>query len=200
MTRDGKPTGNQRKSTSADPAKKKASGRVRGSIRNALEEEKRQKLEGMTVVEFLEAQPRSELSSLMESVSDLIGEETREIQDQRLREEQTLTELRSIRRALQEQSLRPQELARKAEELEKRLVRYRTGAPGRPGSSHLVVQEFLRRIKARDLEPTVRGQAVALVEWLRDSHPGAVPVTAKTVENAIRAAYRKVAKANPQNY
>lgn len=65
-----------------------------------------------------------------------------------------------------------------------------TGAPGRPSSMHLILDEFERRADRKELAPQLRAEATALVDWLRTTHPQAKRPTVKTVENRIRAEYR----------
>lgn len=66
---------------------------------------------------------------------------------------------------------------------------YRTGEPGRPGSSHLVKREFQRQVEAGVILPTLREQSEDLANWLSEKHPDAHPIKPRTVENAIRSAY-----------
>ena len=70
-------------------------------------------------------------------------------------------------------------------------ARYRTGAPGRPGSKHIVLKEFMRRAKRGDAEETIAAESHVLSDWLREKHPLAHPITPRTVENAIRVEYRR---------
>ncbi len=69
---------------------------------------------------------------------------------------------------------------------------YRSGAPGRPTSSHLVAVEFDRRAAAGLVEPSLSKEAAALAAWLKSSHPSAPPMTEKTIRERIRAAYRRL--------
>lgn len=73
-------------------------------------------------------------------------------------------------------------------------VAAKTGAPGRPSSMHYIRAEFERRAKAGTLEKSLQMEAELLVAWLRSTHPGTPALTAKTVCNTIRAAYRAAKK------
>jgi hypothetical protein len=70
----------------------------------------------------------------------------------------------------------------------------RTGAPGRPSLMHLVEAEHQRRASRHATETSVRKEAQSLAQWMHDTHPSARPLTAKTIENKIRARHR-----NPKN-
>jgi len=72
---------------------------------------------------------------------------------------------------------------------------YRTGAPGRPTSWHLVKVEATRRTKERQVPKTLGEFSRSLADWLQNAHPQAAPMTAKTIENKLREAWRK----RPQN-
>ena len=67
---------------------------------------------------------------------------------------------------------------------------YKTGAPGRPSSKQLVTMEFSARRQRGETAKTVTLEAVALANWLSATHPSAPQMTAKTIENQIRAAFR----------
>lgn len=67
---------------------------------------------------------------------------------------------------------------------------YRTGVSGKPSSAHLVEPELRRRVKAGEVEPTLKAEAAALAEWLKSQHPQAPPMTAKTIRNRFRGLYR----------
>jgi hypothetical protein len=75
---------------------------------------------------------------------------------------------------------------------------YRSGAPGRPSSKHLVKMEFEARHQRGETAKSVKSEAVALANWLGVTHPSAPQMTRKTIENQIRAAFRHRA-AGPQN-
>jgi hypothetical protein len=70
----------------------------------------------------------------------------------------------------------------------------RTGAPGRPSSMQLIIDEFDRRIGSDNLVKGVATQAVELLAWITSAHPDCIRPTAKTIENRIREAYRKAKK------
>jgi hypothetical protein len=67
---------------------------------------------------------------------------------------------------------------------------YRTGVPGKPTSRQLVQGELERRAATRQLEGTLRAEAEYLEKWLRATHKDAPPMTARTIENALRNLYR----------
>lgn len=75
---------------------------------------------------------------------------------------------------------------------------YRTGAAGRPTSSHLVLDELNRRRAAGETCATLAQEARELVTWLRATHPGAAPLSPATAENTIRDAYRLARKSSNQ--
>jgi hypothetical protein len=66
----------------------------------------------------------------------------------------------------------------------------RTGVAGRPTSRHLVVAEYVRRHEAGIALPRIGEEASALVRWLSATHPGLAPMTARTIETAIRPEFR----------
>ena len=84
--------------------------------------------------------------------------------------------------------------ARDTVEAQDEHMRYRTGASGRPGSSHLVVDEFRRRVSIGEMEETVAEQARVLIAWLNKKHPLAAPIKTKTAETAIRHEFRRARK------
>jgi hypothetical protein len=77
--------------------------------------------------------------------------------------------------------------ARKSPEIDQ----YRTGAAGRPSIMHLVEAEFQRRVDNGTALPVLRQEASELSAWARREHPEAPPVTAKTIENQLRAKHRR---------
>jgi hypothetical protein len=77
-------------------------------------------------------------------------------------------------------------------------VAYKTGAPGRPSSKQLITAEFDARRQRGETAGTVKLEADALANWLRVTHPSAPQMTAKTIENQIRAPFRNRG-ASPQN-
>ena len=66
----------------------------------------------------------------------------------------------------------------------------KTGMPGRPTSKHLVLERARRRLDAGDYPPTLAMFSRELADELRREEPGAAPMTAKTVANAIRELWR----------
>lgn len=69
-------------------------------------------------------------------------------------------------------------------------VPYKSGAPGRPSSNNLVKAEYDARCRRGETAPSVKLEAVALADWLSITHPSAPKLTAKTIENQTRAAFR----------
>jgi hypothetical protein len=67
---------------------------------------------------------------------------------------------------------------------------YRTGAPGRPSSSHLVEAELDRRISEGTCSSNATKEAKLLAEWLKNTHPSLPPMTAKTIHNTFRKKLR----------
>jgi hypothetical protein len=80
--------------------------------------------------------------------------------------------------------------------LEQRLT---TGAPGRPGSKHLVDEEFKRRAATGEAEETLSSEASYLSKWLTRAYPQYPPMTVKSVENAIRPAFNRQRRQSPSN-
>lgn len=66
-----------------------------------------------------------------------------------------------------------------------------TGTAGRPTSMHLIRPEHMRRLAAGEAHTSVSAEASHLAEWFKSVHPDAPQPTAKTIENAIRAAHRR---------
>jgi hypothetical protein len=73
----------------------------------------------------------------------------------------------------------------------------RTGAPGRPSSMHLIMQEFERREAVGQLLGTLSAESKHLSSWLQEAHPQASPPTPKTIMNRLRERYRGVLKPTP---
>lgn len=67
----------------------------------------------------------------------------------------------------------------------------RTGVAGRPTSRQFVEREHERRMVSGEAHGSVAGEAEHLAMWLKQHHPDAPPMTAKTIENTIRAAHRR---------
>lgn len=73
---------------------------------------------------------------------------------------------------------------------------FRTGAPGRPTSMHLVRAEFDRRWEHGESASTISAEAESLADWLRSTHPYVPQLKSKTIANRLRAAHRaRIAKA-----
>jgi hypothetical protein len=61
-----------------------------------------------------------------------------------------------------------------------------SGAPGRPSSMHLVIQEYERRCEADEAERGTMAEAEVLSMWLRETYPDFPPAMPKTIANKIR--------------
>ena len=66
---------------------------------------------------------------------------------------------------------------------------------GRPTSMPLVMAELERRGKESQLKPTLREEAEALLNWLRQAHPEAPQPAQKTIENRARKRFWEIKKA-----
>lgn len=67
---------------------------------------------------------------------------------------------------------------------------FRSGAPGRPTSMHVVVAEHGRRLATGMAEARVGAEAEHLANWLRKAHPSAPQLTPKAIRNKISPAHR----------
>lgn len=72
----------------------------------------------------------------------------------------------------------------------------RSGAPGRPTSMHLVLEELARRGAVNELEASVGAEAAALATWLSATCTGVPSLTAKTIANRIRSIFRELKARN----
>jgi hypothetical protein len=68
---------------------------------------------------------------------------------------------------------------------------YRTGLPGRPTGSHLVVTEYRNREKRDVVEPSLKEESEALVRWYKENCPNGPNLTPGTVRNRIRPLHRQ---------
>jgi len=66
----------------------------------------------------------------------------------------------------------------------------RTGAPGRPSSMSIVLDEFKRRQACNQCEASREAEAKALAAWLKDAHPGLPHPTAKTIQNKLPSSFQ----------
>jgi hypothetical protein len=71
----------------------------------------------------------------------------------------------------------------------------RTGAPGRPSSMHLVEAAFDARCARGEVAASLTEEAESLADWLKRAHPSAPPLTPKTIQNNLRAAFRQYKEA-----
>jgi hypothetical protein len=72
----------------------------------------------------------------------------------------------------------------------------RTGAPGRPSSMHFVLDEANRRRQTGKAEQRVSAEANYLKQWFEEHHAGSPALSAKTIENKIRAQHRATTPRN----
>jgi hypothetical protein len=62
----------------------------------------------------------------------------------------------------------------------------RTGMQGRPKKgAHFIMAEFERRLAAKQIMPSRRGEAEWLLAWFLANHPDKEPPTAKTIYNKL---------------
>ena len=73
----------------------------------------------------------------------------------------------------------------------------RSGAPGRPSSMHLVKEEFSARCRRGEVAETIKRESEILRDWLSTEHSNDPRLTAKTIENNLREAFRHYEK--PRN-
>lgn len=78
------------------------------------------------------------------------------------------------------------------------VVTYRTGAPGRPSSMHVIEPEFRRRLKTGEAHATNKQEAEHLRNWLKEQHPSAASTSAKTIVNRIGQIRREFLKSTPK--
>lgn len=74
----------------------------------------------------------------------------------------------------------------------------KSGAPGKPTSMHLVEAETHARAARGELRPTMKEEAEHLSRWLIATHPGAPPLTPKTIGNRLGTLYRRLRAARPK--
>lgn len=67
---------------------------------------------------------------------------------------------------------------------------YRSGAPGRPSSMHLVEEEFEARCARGEVEESVSREADVLCKWRLVEHPNSPNLTAKTIRGKIATRFR----------
>ncbi len=133
---------------------------------------------------------RSSARRLQAVIAEDLSRIARDKAEQTARENSMVEALQAIRRELECERNERARLADLVKQHEAELARYRTGVPGRPGSRHLVLEEFRKRAAASSLEGTLAGEARAIVAWLHANHPNAHPLTQKSAENLLREEYR----------
>jgi hypothetical protein len=68
-----------------------------------------------------------------------------------------------------------------------------SGMPGRPGKArHLIEDEFMRRGQSGELAGSLALEARALLDWLSLNYPQHSRPTIRTIQNNIRAEYRRL--------
>ena len=66
-----------------------------------------------------------------------------------------------------------------------------TSVPGDRTTQHLIESEAYRRIMSGKAPDTLSEFAQQLLDWLRETYPGATPMTLTTVEDQIRATWHR---------
>ncbi len=66
-----------------------------------------------------------------------------------------------------------------------------TSPLGHKASQHLVESEAYRRILHGEAPATVDEFAQQLLQWFKDTYPGAAPTTASAIENWIRETWHR---------
>lgn len=66
-----------------------------------------------------------------------------------------------------------------------------TNVLGHRTSLHLVEGEAYRRIMSGTAPESLAEFAQQLLEWLREAHPGAAPMTQDSIENQIRETWHR---------
>lgn len=69
---------------------------------------------------------------------------------------------------------------------------YRSGAPGRPTSMHLIEAEMRKRADRGELQKSMLAEFESLSKWLGEKHPRAHPTKSKTISNNLRPLYNKL--------
>jgi hypothetical protein len=69
---------------------------------------------------------------------------------------------------------------------------HRTGEPGRPSGMHFVEEEHRRRFQRGVAQTHVASEARELAEWFGRKHRDGPSLTARTIENRIRSAHRRL--------
>jgi hypothetical protein len=74
----------------------------------------------------------------------------------------------------------------------------KTGAPGRPTSMPIVMEEFERRLKNGETATSREAEAKALADWFKDAYPTAPQPTWKTILNKLRPDFRPRGNGHPK--
>jgi hypothetical protein len=69
-------------------------------------------------------------------------------------------------------------------------VPQRSGAPGKPSSMHLILDEHERRRVAGKTAQSREAEGEALAAWLRATHPTAPPAKAKTIRDKLPPSFQ----------
>lgn len=75
---------------------------------------------------------------------------------------------------------------------------YRTGAPGRPTSAHLVKLKLAERATEGETLKTCKAEAEWLSTWLKHEHPGVPQMKPKTLQTIIAKEYKEIPKSIPK--
>jgi hypothetical protein len=74
----------------------------------------------------------------------------------------------------------------------------KTGAPGRPTSMPIVMEEFERRLKDGETAMSREAEAKALAAWFQDAYPTAPQPSWKTILNKLRPDFRPRGHGHPK--
>jgi hypothetical protein len=66
-----------------------------------------------------------------------------------------------------------------------------TSAPGHKRSRHLIEAEAYRRVMSGELPQTLGEFAHQVLDWFRQTHADASPITLETIENQIRETWHR---------
>lgn len=61
-----------------------------------------------------------------------------------------------------------------------------------------IKEEFARRVKKNEIEPTLAAQARLLHKWFRNQYPSKIAPEPKTIEDSIRTEYNDAKRKAPK--
>ncbi len=128
---------------------------------------------------------------ILEAQRNAWEQQAREKEQRQEREVAMVSALDGILRTLKGVAEPPQKHDDELQDHEEELTLLRSGAPGRPSVMHFIEEEFDRRVDEGQMEDTLSEQARVLSKWLRSAHPDFPRVTPKTIENRLRASFRR---------